>query len=43
MPTRDNAANVVRIVEGVSGRVEMQSVLRLRFDYGDCGAVGPPH
>ena len=34
MPTRDNAANVVRIVEGVSGRVEMQSVLRLRFDYG---------
>ena len=35
MPTRDNAANVVRIVEGISGRVEMQSVLRLRFDYGD--------
>ncbi len=34
MPTRDNAANVVRIVEGVSGSVEMQSVLRLRFDYG---------
>ena len=35
MPTRDNAANVVRIVEGVSGRVAMESVLRLRFDYGE--------
>jgi GH15 family glucan-1,4-alpha-glucosidase len=35
MPTRDNAANVVRVVEGVSGRVAMESVLRLRFDYGE--------
>jgi GH15 family glucan-1,4-alpha-glucosidase len=34
MPPRDRAPDVVRIVEGVSGRVEMRSVLRLRFDYG---------
>ncbi|MEU7136955.1 glycoside hydrolase family 15 protein [Streptomyces sp. NPDC046261] len=34
MPHRDRAPDLVRIVEGVSGRVEMQSVLRLRFDYG---------
>jgi GH15 family glucan-1,4-alpha-glucosidase len=35
MPTRDEAANLVRLVECVSGRVAMESVLRLRFDYGD--------
>ncbi|MFE9040783.1 glycoside hydrolase family 15 protein [Streptomyces sp. NPDC007818] len=34
MPQRDRAPDVVRIVEGVEGRVEMSSVLRLRFDYG---------
>ncbi|WP_329397708.1 glycoside hydrolase family 15 protein [Streptomyces melanogenes] len=34
MPQRDTAPDVVRIVEGVSGSVEMSSVLRLRFDYG---------
>ncbi|MCT9088376.1 glycoside hydrolase family 15 protein [Streptomyces sp. ASQP_92] len=34
MPQRDTAPDVVRIVEGVSGTVEMSSVLRLRFDYG---------
>ncbi|MFV0130540.1 glycoside hydrolase family 15 protein [Streptomyces sp. HMX112] len=34
MPQRDQAPDVVRIVEGVSGTVEMTSVLRLRFDYG---------
>ncbi|MFF5424010.1 MULTISPECIES: glycoside hydrolase family 15 protein [unclassified Streptomyces] len=34
MPHRDRAPDVVRIVEGVSGSVEMSSVLRLRFDYG---------
>ncbi|WP_336322138.1 glycoside hydrolase family 15 protein [Streptomyces lavendofoliae] len=34
MPQRDEAPDVVRIVEGVSGTVEMASVLRLRFDYG---------
>ncbi|MFB7518289.1 glycoside hydrolase family 15 protein [Streptomyces sp. NPDC056144] len=34
MPQRDRAPDVMRIVEGVSGTVEMSSVLRLRFDYG---------
>ncbi|MFD3538107.1 glycoside hydrolase family 15 protein [Streptomyces sp. NPDC058662] len=34
MPQRDVAPDVVRIVEGVSGRVRMRSTLRLRFDYG---------
>ncbi|MEC4017719.1 glycoside hydrolase family 15 protein [Streptomyces sp. H27-D2] len=34
MPQRDIAPDVVRIVEGVSGQVEMEGVLRLRFDYG---------
>jgi GH15 family glucan-1,4-alpha-glucosidase len=34
MPPRDTAPDVVRIVEGVSGSVDMQSELRLRFDYG---------
>ncbi|MFI1967531.1 glucoamylase [Streptomyces cinnamoneus] len=35
MPQRDRAPDLVRIVEGVSGQVDMRSVLRLRFDYGD--------
>ncbi|MFD6989501.1 glycoside hydrolase family 15 protein [Streptomyces sp. NPDC059943] len=34
MPQRDVAPDVVRIVEGVSGTVEMNATLRLRFDYG---------
>ncbi|MET0417503.1 MAG: glycoside hydrolase family 15 protein [Actinoplanes sp.] len=34
MPPRGEAPDVVRIVEGVRGRVEMSSILRLRFDYG---------
>lgn len=34
MPNRDAAPDVVRIVEGVSGRVSMCCDLRLRFDYG---------
>jgi GH15 family glucan-1,4-alpha-glucosidase len=34
MPPRDEAPDIVRIVEGVSGRVDMWSQLRLRFDYG---------
>ncbi|MET9360710.1 glycoside hydrolase family 15 protein [Streptomyces sp. NPDC006632] len=34
MPQRDLAPDVVRIVEGISGTVEMGSVLRLRFDHG---------
>jgi GH15 family glucan-1,4-alpha-glucosidase len=35
MPERDEAPDVVRIVEGVEGAVEMRSELRLRFSYGD--------
>ncbi|MGP3981539.1 glycoside hydrolase family 15 protein [Streptomyces sp. KR80] len=35
MPQRDRAPDVVRIVEGVSGSVEMRSEIRLRFDYGN--------
>ncbi|MEU3986463.1 glycoside hydrolase family 15 protein [Streptomyces sp. NPDC026672] len=34
MPQRDRAPDVVRVVEGVSGRVTVRSTLRLRFDYG---------
>jgi GH15 family glucan-1,4-alpha-glucosidase len=34
MPHRHQAPDVVRIVEGVRGRVSMRSLLRLRFDYG---------
>ncbi|NUK03117.1 glycoside hydrolase family 15 protein [Streptomyces lunaelactis] len=34
MPQRDAAPDVIRIVEGVSGAVEMAGTLRLRFDYG---------
>ncbi|MFF3014181.1 glycoside hydrolase family 15 protein [Streptomyces sp. NPDC057939] len=34
MPQRDTAPDVMRIVEGVSGRVTLRSTLRLRFDYG---------
>jgi GH15 family glucan-1,4-alpha-glucosidase len=34
MPPREQAADVVRIVEGVSGAVPKFGELRLRFDYG---------
>jgi GH15 family glucan-1,4-alpha-glucosidase len=34
MPLRGQAPDVVRIVEGISGRVEMTCEMRLRFDYG---------
>ncbi|NYI42834.1 glycoside hydrolase family 15 protein [Demequina lutea] len=34
MPIRHKAPDVVRIVVGVSGAVQMRSELRLRFDYG---------
>jgi GH15 family glucan-1,4-alpha-glucosidase len=34
MPPSDGAHDLVRIVEGVSGRVHVHSELRLRFDYG---------
>ncbi|MDT0345471.1 glycoside hydrolase family 15 protein [Streptomyces litchfieldiae] len=53
MPPRGEAADVVRLVEGVSGRVPMRMDLRPRFDYGhivpwvsrrgeDLGAVAGP-
>lgn len=34
MPPRGEAADLVRIVEGVSGRVPVSMDLRIRFDYG---------
>ncbi|MFI6652433.1 glycoside hydrolase family 15 protein [Streptomyces sp. NPDC050529] len=34
MPQRDHEPDVMRIVEGVSGTVDMSSVIRLRFDFG---------
>ncbi|MFI6478126.1 glycoside hydrolase family 15 protein [Nonomuraea sp. NPDC050663] len=34
MPPRDRNPDVVRIVEGVSGTVEVSTELRVRFDYG---------
>ena len=34
MPPRGNAPDIVRIVEGVKGRVEFRSELTIRFDYG---------
>ena len=34
MPPRGTAPDVVRIVEGVRGRVRMRSELTIRFDYG---------
>jgi len=34
MPVRDGKADVVRLVQGVRGRVKMKMLLVLRFDYG---------
>ncbi|QOV47512.1 glycoside hydrolase family 15 protein [Streptomyces chromofuscus] len=34
MPQRDRSPDLVRVVEGLSGRVTVRSTLRLRFDYG---------
>jgi GH15 family glucan-1,4-alpha-glucosidase len=34
MPPRETTPDVVRIVEGIEGRVEMRMELALRFDYG---------
>ncbi|MFF9813026.1 glycoside hydrolase family 15 protein [Streptomyces sp. NPDC014006] len=34
MPQRDRAPDLVRIVEGLDGRVTMRGTLRIRFDYG---------
>ena len=35
MPPRETKPDLVRIVEGVRGRVEMEMELVIRFDYGD--------
>lgn len=34
MPVRGEAPDVVRVVEGIAGRVEMRMDLTIRFDYG---------
>ncbi len=34
MPPRGEAADIVRIVEGLHGRVTVESTLKVRFDYG---------
>src|SRR5207245_10264809 len=34
MPLRDEAPDLVRIVEGVEGRVAVKTELTIRFDYG---------
>lgn len=34
MPPRETRPNVIRIIEGVRGKVEMRMELTLRFDYG---------
>jgi GH15 family glucan-1,4-alpha-glucosidase len=35
MPPREQTSEIVRIVEGLSGEIEMQSELVIRFDYGN--------
>lgn len=34
MPQREHAPDLIRVVEGLSGRVTVHSTLQLRFDYG---------
>ncbi|MER6125703.1 glycoside hydrolase family 15 protein [Streptomyces sp. NPDC001795] len=34
MPQREHVPDVVRVIEGLDGRVTLRSELRLRFDYG---------
>ena len=41
MPIRDRNVDVVRVVEGVRGRVPMHMDLTIRFDYGVGRPVGP--
>ncbi|MCT9140440.1 glycoside hydrolase family 15 protein [Streptomyces violarus] len=34
MPQRDQAPDLVRVIEGLDGEVTLHSILKLRFDYG---------
>jgi hypothetical protein len=34
MPPRDDGADLVRLIRGVRGRVELRTEFILRFDYG---------
>jgi GH15 family glucan-1,4-alpha-glucosidase len=36
MPPRETKPDIVRIVEGVDGRVEMRTEFTIRFDYANC-------
>jgi GH15 family glucan-1,4-alpha-glucosidase len=36
MPPRETNPDIVRIVEGLEGRVEMHTALGIRFDYANC-------
>jgi GH15 family glucan-1,4-alpha-glucosidase len=36
MPPRETKPDIVRIVEGLDGRVEMRTELTIRFDYANC-------
>ena len=42
MPPRGEAPDIVRLVQGLEGRVEVEMELILRFDYGTHRAVGAP-
>ncbi len=43
MPEDHDGSSLVRIVEGVEGRVAMEFALRLRFDYGALPPWSEPH
>jgi GH15 family glucan-1,4-alpha-glucosidase len=36
MPPRETKPDIVRVVEGLEGRVEMRTELTIRFDYANC-------
>ena len=42
MPPRGEAPDIVRLVQGLEGRVEVEMELILRFDYGSVVPVGAP-
>lgn len=43
MPVGDGPSQIIRIVEGLSGEVELELSLRLRFDYGSMPPWSRPH